>query len=167
MKKKTYNEEKFLKKLKRDAVFSGITSIIIGVMTIAVFLVFAIDSRELAFMIFGLVLGSVFIASGIYFFRRPGIIEKRNRELDNPESIIYKKKGLIMEATVFNPVQQHLLRMFAYDGDENRLAEIKTVLADYLSNKIDKKIDTLWDTGILDQKKLDEIRGKDLRTYLK
>ena len=81
MKKKTYNEEKFLKKLKRDAVFSGITSIIIGVMTIAVFLVFAIDSRELAFMIFGLVLGSVFIASGIYFFRRPGIIEKRNREL--------------------------------------------------------------------------------------
>ena len=97
MKKKTYNEEKFLKKLKRDAVFSGITSIIIGVMTIAVFLVFAIDSRELAFMIFGLVLGSVFIASGIYFFRRPGIIEKRNRELDNPESIIYKKKQTELE----------------------------------------------------------------------
>ncbi|MGM9703953.1 MAG: hypothetical protein ACI3YZ_10495 [Prevotella sp.] len=72
-----------------------------------------------------------------------------------------------MEATVFNPVQQHLLRMFAYDGDENRLAEIKTVLADYLSKKIDKKMDTLWDAGILDQKKLDEIRGKDLRTYLK
>ena len=35
-----------------------------------------------------------------------------------------------MEATVFNPVQQHLLKMFAYDGDENRLAEIKTVLAE-------------------------------------
>ena len=72
-----------------------------------------------------------------------------------------------MEATVFNPVQQHLLRMFAHDGDENRLAEIKTVLADYLSKKIDNKMDTLWDAGILDQKKLDEIRGKDLRTYLK
>ena len=57
--------------------------------------------------------------------------------------------------------------MFAYDGDENRLAEIKTVLADYLSKKIDKKMDTLWDAGILDQKKLDEIRGKDLRTYLR
>ena len=72
-----------------------------------------------------------------------------------------------MEATVFNPVQQHLLKMFAYDGDENRLAEIKTVLADYLSKKIDKKMDTLWDAGILDQKKLDEIRGKDLSKYLK
>lgn len=57
--------------------------------------------------------------------------------------------------------------MFAYDGDENRLAEIKTVLADYLSNKIDTKMDSLWDAGILDQNKLDEIRGKDLRKYLK
>lgn len=57
--------------------------------------------------------------------------------------------------------------MFAYDGDENRLAEIKTVLADYLSNKIDTKMDSLWDAGILDQNKLDEIRGKDLRTYLR
>ena len=72
-----------------------------------------------------------------------------------------------MEATVFNPVQQHLLKMFASDGDENSLAEIKTVLADYLSKKIDKKMDTLWDAGILDQKKLDEIRGKDLRSYLR
>ena len=76
-------------------------------------------------------------------------------------------KKYIMEATVFNPVQQHLLRMFAYDGDENRLAEIKTVLADYLSNKIDTKMDSLWDAGILDQNKLDEIRGKNLRTYLR
>ena len=57
--------------------------------------------------------------------------------------------------------------MFAYDGDENRLAEIKTVLADYLSNKINTKMDSLWDAGILDQNKLDEIRGKDLRKYLK
>ena len=72
-----------------------------------------------------------------------------------------------MEATVFNPVQQHLFKMFAYDRDEDRLAEIKTVLADYLSKKIDNKMDTLWDAGIIDQKKLDEIRGKDLRTYLK
>ena len=76
-------------------------------------------------------------------------------------------KGIIMEATVFNPVQQLLLKMFAYDGDEDRLAEIKKVLADYLSNCIDKKLDSLWDTGILNQNKLNEIRGKDLRTYLR
>lgn len=68
-----------------------------------------------------------------------------------------------MEATIFNPVQQHLLKMFAYDGDEKRLDEIKSVLADYLSKSIDRKMDSLWDAGILDQKKLDELRGKDLR----
>lgn len=67
-----------------------------------------------------------------------------------------------MEATIFNPVQQHLLKMFAYDGDEKRLDEIKSVLADYLSKSIDRKMDSLWDAGILDQKKLDELRGKDL-----
>lgn len=71
-----------------------------------------------------------------------------------------------MEATIFNPVQQHLLKMFAYDGDEKRLDEIKSVLADYLSKSIDRKMDSLWDAGILDQKKLDELRGKDLRKYL-
>ena len=26
-----------------------------------------------------------------------------------------------------------------------------------------RKMDSLWDAGILDQKKLDELRGKDLR----
>ena len=72
-----------------------------------------------------------------------------------------------MEATVFNPVQQHLLRMFAYDGDENRLAEIKTVLADYLSNKIDTKMDSLWDAGIFDQNNLNEIKGKDLHKNIR
>ena len=53
-----------------------------------------------------------------------------------------------MEATVFNPVQQHLLTMFAFDGSEERLNE-------------------LWDSGVLDQKKLDELRIKHLRTDLK
>lgn len=38
-----------------------------------------------------------------------------------------------MEATVFNPVQQHLLKMFAYDGSEERLSEVKEVLSRYFS----------------------------------
>lgn len=34
-----------------------------------------------------------------------------------------------MEQTaLFNPVQQHLLKMFAFDGSEARLLEVKTVL---------------------------------------
>lgn len=72
-----------------------------------------------------------------------------------------------MEATVFNPVQQHLLTMFAFDGSEERLKEVKEVLFRHFSKKMDQRLDELWDAGILDQKKLDELRTKHLRTDLK
>lgn len=72
-----------------------------------------------------------------------------------------------MEATVFNPVQQHLLTMFAFDGSEERLKEVKEVLFRHFSKKMDQRLDELWDAGILDQKKLDELRTMHLRTDLK
>ena len=33
-----------------------------------------------------------------------------------------------METTAFNPVQQHLLKLFAFDGSEEKLLEVKEVL---------------------------------------
>ena len=72
-----------------------------------------------------------------------------------------------MEATVFNPVQQHLLTMFAFDGSEERLKEVKEVLFRHFSQKMDQRLDELWDAGVLDQKRLDELRGMHLRTDLK
>lgn len=67
-----------------------------------------------------------------------------------------------MESLIFNPVQQHLLKMFAFDGSEERLSEVKTVLSDYFRKKADACLDSLWDSGVLDQAKLDEIRHQDL-----
>lgn len=72
-----------------------------------------------------------------------------------------------METTVFNPVQQHLLTMFAFDGSEERLKEVKEVLFRHFSQKMDQRLDELWDAGVLDQKRLDELRGMHLRTDLK
>ena len=72
-----------------------------------------------------------------------------------------------METTVFNPVQQHLLKMFAYDGSEERLLEVKKVLTQYFSQKLEKRLDDLWDAGIWDQNRLDELRTMHLRTDLK
>ena len=72
-----------------------------------------------------------------------------------------------METTVFNPVQQHLLTMFAFDGSEDRLKEVKEVLFKHFSQKMDQRLDELWDAGVLDQKRLDELRGMHLRTDLK
>lgn len=68
-----------------------------------------------------------------------------------------------MAATVLNPVQQHLLKMFAFDGSEERLREVREVLTNYFSEKLDKRLDDLWDSGVLNQEKLDELRKLDLR----
>ena len=72
-----------------------------------------------------------------------------------------------MAATVLNPVQQHLLKMFAFDGSEERLMEVKEVLKKYFSQKLDDRLNELWDSGILNQEKLDELRKIDVRTLLK
>lgn len=72
-----------------------------------------------------------------------------------------------MAATVLNPVQQHLLKMFAFDGSEERLMEVKEVLTKFFSQKLDDRLNELWDSGILNQEKLDELRKIDVRTLLK
>ena len=71
-----------------------------------------------------------------------------------------------MEATVFNPVQQHLLKFFAFDGSEEKLLEMKAVLTKYFSQKLDKRLDELWDSRGFNQEKLDELRTIHLRTDL-
>ena len=72
-----------------------------------------------------------------------------------------------METTAFNPVQQHLLKLFAFDGSEEKLLEVREVLSKYFSQKLDKRLNELWDSGVLNQDKLDELRTKHLRTDLK
>ena len=72
-----------------------------------------------------------------------------------------------MAAAVLNPGQQNLLKMFAFDGSEERLMEVKEVLTKYFSQKLDDRLNELWDSGILNQEKLDELRKIDVRTLLK
>lgn len=71
-----------------------------------------------------------------------------------------------MERTVFNPVQQHLLKLFAYDSSEETLRDIQDLIAKYLSEKIDRQMDELWESGVLNQEKLDELRGMHIRDIL-
>ncbi len=71
-----------------------------------------------------------------------------------------------METTVFNPIQQHLLMMFAYDSTEERLKEVKEVLVKHFAKKVEDRFNALWDAGILNQEKLDEIRDMHLHTDL-
>lgn len=64
--------------------------------------------------------------------------------------------------TAFNPIQIHLLRMFELDKSPKGLAELKDVLYKYYSQKMNNALDTLWKSGVLDQKRLDEINKMDL-----
>lgn len=57
--------------------------------------------------------------------------------------------------------------MFAYDGSEERLSEVKEVLSRYFFRKLDESLDKAWESGVLSQERLDELRNVDVRKYLK
>ena len=67
-----------------------------------------------------------------------------------------------METAVLNPTQMHLLKLFAFNNSEDYAREIQTVLTRYFQQKLDEESNLLWDDGILDQERLDEIRKMDL-----
>ena len=56
----------------------------------------------------------------------------------------------------------HLLKLFSFDKSESRAQEIKEVLMRYFQSRLDVEADRLWDEGILDQERLEELRHKDL-----
>ena len=67
-----------------------------------------------------------------------------------------------MEATALPPPQMHLLKLFAFNNSEDYAREIQSVLTRHFQSKLDEEADRLWDEGILNQEKLDEIRRMDL-----
>lgn len=69
-----------------------------------------------------------------------------------------------MEATVFNPMQLQLLRMFSYVRSDSQLREIKKVLSDYFFNKVEEGMDALWESGEWSEEKNESIMKEHLRT---
>lgn len=67
-----------------------------------------------------------------------------------------------MEATILNPTQMHLLKLFSFNKSEDFAKEIQQVLTRYFQEKLDVETDRLWDKDILNQERLDEIRREDL-----
>ena len=72
-----------------------------------------------------------------------------------------------METTKFNPIQIHLLKMFERKKSEEDLLELQEVLSNYYSKKLNDHLNKLWDEGILDQKRLDEINKMDLHELMR
>ena len=67
-----------------------------------------------------------------------------------------------MENSSLNPTQLHLLKMFSFNNSEEYAREIQEVLTKHFQKRLDAETDRLWDEGILDQKRLDEINKMDL-----
>ena len=67
-----------------------------------------------------------------------------------------------MNATQITPTQMHLLKLFSFDKSESRALEIKDVLMRYFQGRLDAESDRLWDEGVLDQERLEELRHKNL-----
>ena len=72
-----------------------------------------------------------------------------------------------MKATVFNPIQQHLLMMFAYDSNEEHLKEIKEVLAKLFAQIVDDEKDVLWNEGKINLDVTEEWGEEHMRTPYK
>jgi hypothetical protein len=64
--------------------------------------------------------------------------------------------------TSLNPTQLHLLKLFSFNNSEEYAREIQEVLTRHFQSQLDEESERLWDSGILDQQRLDEIRKEDL-----
>ncbi len=66
------------------------------------------------------------------------------------------------QTAILNPTQMHLLKMFSFNSSEDYAREVQDVLTRHFQQLLDAEADRLWDEGILNQEKLDEIRQEDL-----
>ncbi|MDR1347510.1 MAG: hypothetical protein LBJ63_03640 [Prevotellaceae bacterium] len=69
-----------------------------------------------------------------------------------------------MESTTLNPTQLWLLQMFARNGDEERLKEVKEVLHNHFCRKVDEEGKRLWVEKNMNEEMMDEILNTHLRT---
>ncbi|GAB3506180.1 hypothetical protein GCM10027341_38760 [Spirosoma knui] len=72
-----------------------------------------------------------------------------------------------MTTTKLNPVQLHLLQLFAHDLSEHELTDIKNLLADYFVSKADEEMATLQEQKPTTQVDLDVLLNTHLRTPYK
>ena len=50
-----------------------------------------------------------------------------------------------MKATVLNPTQMHLLKLFSFNNSEDYARQIQMVLTRHFQDQLDAEADRLWD----------------------
>ena len=88
--------------------------------------------------------------------------------LRNKRIMIMEGTGTLHpQPTVFNAAQLYLLDVFAGIRSEEELNDIRQLVADYYARKLDEMTEAMWQSGELDQKRLDEISQMDLHQWLR
>lgn len=72
-----------------------------------------------------------------------------------------------VQHTVFNPAQLYLLNVFSHIKSDEELNDIKQLVANYYAKRLDDMTEKMWQSGELDQKRLDEINEMDLHAWLR
>ena len=72
-----------------------------------------------------------------------------------------------MEATVFNPIQLHLLQMFSRLSSEQELKELQQVLSDYYFKKVEQRAAEICKKKGWTQESLEVMPNEHFRTPYK
>ena len=62
-----------------------------------------------------------------------------------------------METVSFTPAQIHVLNMASHIKTERSLDRLKDQLAKFLAQLVDQEMDELWETGVWNEQKLEEL----------
>jgi len=74
------------------------------------------------------------------------------------------KGGKDMQSTVFNNAQMELLDMMSFVDTPEMLAQLKQAISDLFARRAEEEIDRLWETGALDEQKVENFRNLHERT---
>ena len=72
-----------------------------------------------------------------------------------------------MEPTVLNASQLHLLQMFSFNKSQEGYEELKSILYEFYSKKMELLLEKAWQEGELSQQRLDEIDKMDIHQWLR
>lgn len=71
------------------------------------------------------------------------------------------------KSTLFNQAQIDLLDMMSFAQSPEALKQLKNVISDYFAGQAKKEIDRLWETGELNEEKVNSFRHLHERTPYK
>lgn len=69
-----------------------------------------------------------------------------------------------MQTMTFNQAQREIINMMSCLNTDKDVADLKNVLVHFLNDRMQQKIEQLWERGILSEEKMNSYKEEHLRT---